>query len=51
MPGLVELVDASGDAGAEWQEAKPYVEAFDVLALGGSTDGGDARVRFAAGLR
>jgi hypothetical protein len=51
MPGLVKLVDTSGDAGAEWQEAKPYVEAFDILALGGSTDGGDARVRFAAGLR
>ena len=51
MPGLVQLVDASGDAGAEWQQAKPYVEAFDVLALGGSADGGDARVRFVAGLR
>ena len=51
MPSLVELVDASGEAGAEWQKAKPYVEAFDVLALGGSTDEGDARVRFVAGLR
>lgn len=51
MPGLVTLVDATGEAGADWQEAKPYVEAFDVLALGGSTDGGDARVRFVAGLR
>ena len=51
MPRLVKLVDASGEAGAEWQEAKPYVEAFDLLALGGSTDEGDALVRFVAGLR
>jgi hypothetical protein len=48
---LVGLVDAAGEDGAEWRAAKPYVEAFDVLALGGSTDGGDARIRFVAGLR
>lgn len=51
LPAVVKLVDAAGDTGREWQQAKPYVETFDIVAIGGSTDGGDARVRFVAGLK
>jgi hypothetical protein len=30
---------------------KPYAEAFDVITAGSGTDGDDARIRIAAGLR
>jgi hypothetical protein len=51
MPALVKLVDASGEADAEFEQARPYLEAYDVIAYGfeGSGDGG--RVRIAAGLK
>jgi hypothetical protein len=48
---VVSLVESSGEAGAEWQQAKPYVEAFDIVAGGGGADGDHARARVAAGLR
>jgi Protein of unknown function (DUF3352) len=51
LPAVVKLVDSAGDPDPEWQKAKPYVETFDIVAIGGSTDGGDARMRFVAGLR
>jgi hypothetical protein len=34
MPDLVKAVDASGDTDADWQNAKPYLEAFTVIASG-----------------
>ena len=35
----------------DFQEAKPYLEAFSVIASGGKIDDDRARSRFAAGLK
>ena len=51
MAPLLALVEASGAEDPEWQQAKPYVEAFDIVASGGGTDGDHARVRVAGGLK
>jgi hypothetical protein len=48
---LVTLVDLSSGVGSSWAQAKPYIEAFDVIAIGGGTDGARSRGRVAAGLR
>jgi hypothetical protein len=49
VPAIVRFADAAGEP--EWQEIKPYAEAFDVVTAGGETEGDSARVRIAAGLR
>ena len=51
MPAVVKLVEASGAADPEFEQAQPYLEAYDVIAYGieGDDDGG--RVRLAAGLK
>ena len=49
-PAVVALVDASGNADAEFDEVRPYLEAFSVVATGGGIDDERARVRLAAGL-
>ncbi len=51
MPAVLGLVDSSGQADADYQKAKPYLEAYDAIALGydGGNNGG--RVRFVAGLK
>jgi hypothetical protein len=51
MPDLVKAVDASGEADADWAKAKPYLEAFTVIASGGSFEGDELRSRAAAGLK
>jgi hypothetical protein len=51
MPPILSLVDSSGSADADYAKAKPYLEAYDVFALGAKTSDGTARVRFAAGLK
>src|SRR4051794_16283444 len=51
MPDLVKAVDASGDADADWQKAKPYLEAFSVIASGGSFDDDELKSRAVAGLK
>jgi hypothetical protein len=51
MPAVLELVQASGEADADFAKAKPYLEAFGVLAGGNSRDGDTARSRTAAELR
>ena len=51
MPAVLELVQAAGKADAEFEKAKPYLEAFGVLAGGSGRDGEVARSRFAAELR
>lgn len=50
MPAIVRLVDAAGTAGPEWAQARPYLEAYDVVAGGGGRDGDRVRGRVAAGL-
>jgi hypothetical protein len=51
MPAVLELVEASGESDADFQKAKPYLEAFGVLAGGTSRDGDTARSRTAAELK
>jgi hypothetical protein len=51
MPDVIKAVDASGDADADWAKAKPYLEAFTVIASGGSLKGDELRSRAAAGLK
>jgi uncharacterized protein DUF3352 len=51
MPTVVKLVEASGSADPSFQQARPYLDAYDVIAYGveGGDDGG--RVRLVAGLK
>jgi hypothetical protein len=51
VPSIISLVEASGSADASWDKAKPYLEAYDVIALGAEGSGGHAKVRIAAGLK
>ena len=51
MPDLVKAVDASGDTDADWQKAKPYLEAFTVVASGGELDDDELQSRAVAGLK
>jgi len=51
VPAVLELVEASGEADEDFAKAKPYLEAFGVLAGGNSRDGDTARSRTAVGLR
>jgi hypothetical protein len=48
---ILSLADSSGSADPDYAKAKPYLQAYDVFALGAKTSGGNARVRFAVGLR
>jgi hypothetical protein len=51
MPAVESLVEASGSADADYRRAKPYLDAFSVIASGASKDGDELRSRFVAGLR
>jgi Protein of unknown function (DUF3352) len=51
MAPILSLVESSGSTDADYQKAKPYLEAYDVFALGAKSSGGNARVRLAAGLK
>jgi hypothetical protein len=51
MPPILSLVESSGSADADFAKAKPYLEAYDVFALGSKAGDGSARVRIAAGLK
>jgi hypothetical protein len=50
MPGVLSLVDATGSADADFEQVRPYLEAFGFVAMGGNSDDERARVRVAAGL-
>ena len=45
IAGVIELVDAFGEADAEFEEARPYLEAFGVVTSGGKVDGRHASSR------
>jgi hypothetical protein len=51
VPPILSLVDSSGSGDADYAKAKPYLEAYDVFALGWTSSDGNARVRLAAGLK
>ena len=48
---IVALVESAGEAGPEWDEARPYVEAFSVFASGGKVDDDRGRSRVVVGLK
>jgi hypothetical protein len=51
MPAIVSLVESSGNADADFARAKPYLDAFGVIASGSRREGDEVRSRLAAGLR
>jgi hypothetical protein len=51
MPSIIKLVDASGSADAEFEQARPYLEAYDVIAYGFKGDDNGGKVRIVAGLK
>ena len=51
MPPVVSLAGATAESKAEFEQAKPYLDAFTVIAAGAKQDGDVARGRFVAGLR
>jgi hypothetical protein len=51
VPPILSLVESSGGADADYAKAKPYLEAYDVLAFGSKSSDGGGRIRFAAGLK
>ena len=51
MPDVIKAVDATGDTDADWAEAKPYLEAFTVIASGGSLKDEELKSRVAVGLK
>ena len=51
MPAVLALVEATGAADADFAKAKPYLEAFGVIATGVSRDGSTEHARFAAELK
>jgi hypothetical protein len=50
IPAVIELVDATGAADAEFEEARPYLEALGSLTSGGKADGDRVESRFAVTL-
>jgi hypothetical protein len=51
MPDLIAAIDATGGADEDFQQAKPYLEAFGVLASGGKLEDDELESRFAAELK
>jgi hypothetical protein len=51
MPPVVSLIGSAAKDKAEFARAKPYLDAFSVVAAGGKIDGDTARSRVVAGLR
>ena len=51
VPAIIQLVDALGEADADFEEARPYLEAFETVVTGGSVDDGTVRSRTAVTLK
>ena len=51
MPAVLTLVETMGHPDADYAKARPYLQAFSVLASGGTAKASEARSRFAAGLK
>jgi Protein of unknown function (DUF3352) len=51
MPDLLAAVENMGETDADYAKAKPYLEAFSVIASGGSFKDDEVRSRLAAGLK
>jgi Protein of unknown function (DUF3352) len=51
IPDAIELADAAGATDAEFDQARPYLEALDVAAGGGEADDDRVRSRFGVTLK
>jgi hypothetical protein len=51
MPQLLAAVESMGETDADYEQAKPYLEAFSVIASGGTFEDDEVSSRFAAGLK
>jgi hypothetical protein len=51
MPSIVALVDAIGEADADWAEFKPYLQSIDAITTGGKLDGDTVESRIAVTLK
>ena len=51
MPQLLAAVESMGETDADYAKAKPYLDAFSVIASGGSFEDDEVRSRVAAGLK
>ena len=51
MPTVLSLVDASGQADADFQQVRPYLQPYDVIAYGAEAQGDGGRFRLVAGLK
>jgi hypothetical protein len=51
MPAVIKLVDATGQADAEFEEARPYLEAFGSITSGGKAEGDRVESRTAVTLK
>ncbi len=51
MDPIVKLVDATGDTDADWEQARPYLEALGVITSGGKADGDRVQSRVAVTLK
>ena len=51
MPDMLAAIESMGEADADYQKAKPYLEAFSVIVSGGSFKDDEFRSRLAAGLK
>jgi hypothetical protein len=51
LPAVVKLVDAAGAADADFEEVRPYLEAFGTIAAGGKADGDRVESRYAVTLK
>jgi hypothetical protein len=51
IPAVIELIDATGQADAEFEEARPYLEALGSVTSGGKADGDRVESRVAVTLK
>jgi hypothetical protein len=51
MPAVITLVDAIGEADADYADAKPYLETLGAITTGGTVDGDTAKSRIAVTLK
>jgi hypothetical protein len=51
MPAVLKLVDASGQTDPSFEQARPYLDAYDVVAYGFEGDDDSGRFRLVVGLK
>jgi hypothetical protein len=51
MPAVLKLIDAIGQADADYDKAKPYLEALNAITSGGTVDGDTVKSRIAVTLK